>query len=196
MYTRNDELDRCFEAVNDGWWNWFVDLKYPKVTSPKYRANRASPEDGFTYWQGELEQEHGANSYIRVIESRDGGDLLFYLLFRDVPTNLQRHWKYRWWQLTAGAAWDRPIDRQLEGLFKYFVFTKRCDIEYCAGGSVTEYRWPEHEWCKHLVTIKPPSCPTKITDCGDPNGPPKPRRRGKKAWLRTVESTTLCAVNG
>ena len=147
MHTISEELDRCFAAVEDGVWDWFPDLKYPREVSAEYgAANRyANPDEGFMVWMDEMGQEHGVNSYIRVIERRESSDIIFHTLLSGVPKGRQRFWRHRWWELTAGAAWDRPIDRPIEGLFKYFVFKKRCDIEYSLHGSLTEFRWPEHE---------------------------------------------------
>jgi hypothetical protein len=145
MYRMGEELNRCFAAVGDGEWDLFLDLKYPREVGPEYGdANRyANPDEGFMVWIDEMGQEHGVNSYVRVIERRDNCDILFHTLLSGVPNHRQHFWRHRWWELTAGAAWDRPVNKQLEGLFKYLVFKKRCDIEYSLKGSFTEYRWPE-----------------------------------------------------
>jgi hypothetical protein len=146
MHTISEELDRCFAAVEGGGWDLFLNLKHPRCMSAAYTANRyENPEEGFAVWMDEMGQEHGVNSYIRVIERRESSDIIFHTLLSGVPKGRQRFWRHRWWELTAGAAWDRPIDRPIEGLFKYFVFKKRCDIEYSRGGYLIEYRWPEHE---------------------------------------------------
>jgi hypothetical protein len=145
MYYTGEELDRCFAAVEDGWWDCFLDLKYPRHIGAEYTASRyENPEEAFMVWIDEIGQEHGVNSYVRVIERRDNRDILFHVLLSGVPVSFQRFWRQRWWELTAGAAWDRPVDRQLQGLFKYFVFKKRCDIETSVGGSIIDFWWPEN----------------------------------------------------
>jgi hypothetical protein len=146
MYINSEELDECLKTIEDGEWDWFLDLKHPGTISAKYKANRyENPEEGFAVWIDEIGREHRANSYVRVIERRENHDVLFHVLLSGVPERLRPFWKRRWWELTAGSGFDRSMEKPIEGLFKYFVFTKRCDIECSAGGSLTEFRWPEHE---------------------------------------------------
>ena len=139
MYGDYD-VDGCFEFVRDGMWDWFLTLKYPRTITPKYRWKRnENPEDAFAERIHELLSEHRFGiSYVRVIERRDDGDILYHVLLRDIPEEFwQRHWRWRWYELTAGAAWDRRLDAGIERLIMYFFYRLHCDVEYSDGWIAT-----------------------------------------------------------
>jgi hypothetical protein len=144
----HEDIERCFEFVRDGMWDSFLTLKYPREIGPKYTANRyEDSEDAFAVWIDELASVHGGSgiSYVRVIEKRENGDVLFHVLLRDVPEGFwQRHWKWRWYELCAGSAWDRRLDVGIERLIKYFFSRVRCDVEYSINGFETYCRAQEH----------------------------------------------------
>jgi hypothetical protein len=130
----DEDRETCFKTIRDGWWDWFLTLKFPPTPSPKYHAVRyEDPEDAFMEWFDEIQSEHGEGSclpYVRVIERRENGDVLFHVLLHGVPEGIQRHWRMRWWELSAGAAWDRKLDAGIEKLFAYLFYKVHCDIEY------------------------------------------------------------------
>jgi hypothetical protein len=137
-----DEIDECLKFVRDGWWTWFVTLKYPRIGSPRYTAHRyENPEEAFQVWLDEMTSEHGGGeslSYVRVIEPRENGDVLFHVLLRDVPEETQRHWRWRWYELTAGGAWNRRMNGPLDGLIRFFLLRLRLKVEYSIAGYTIE----------------------------------------------------------
>jgi hypothetical protein len=144
-----DEVEMCFEFVRDGMWDWFLTLKHPREIAPKYTAKRyENAEEAFMVWMDEMASEHGGGSgisYVRVIEKRDTGDILFHVLLRDVPEEFwQRQWKRRWYELSAGSAWDRRLDAGIERLIQYLFYRVRCDIEISIAGSEIFFPAGEH----------------------------------------------------
>jgi len=135
----DDDLERCFNFVRDGSWDWFLILKYPRTITPKYRWRRYdNPEDAFAVLIDEMTSDHGFGiSYVRAIERRDDGDILYHVLLRDIPEDCWRHWRWRWYELTAGAAWDRRLDVGIERLIKYFFYRLHWDVEYSNYGHAT-----------------------------------------------------------
>jgi hypothetical protein len=139
MY-RDDSLERCFNFVRDGMWDWFLTLKYPQTITPKYKWVRyGHPDEAFKVWIDEMTCEHGLTiPYVRVIERRDDGDVLYHVLLRDIPEGFwQRHWRWRWYEFTAGAAWNRRLDAGIERLIKYFFYRLHWDVEYSDYGDAT-----------------------------------------------------------
>jgi hypothetical protein len=142
MYGDDNNIEECFEFVRDGMWRQFLTLKYPREVGPKYVWKRYdSPDDAFEVWMDEMTQEHGGGeniSYVRVIERKDTGDVLLHILLPWISAKYcDRHWKWRWYELCGGAAWDRKLDDRIEGLIKYFFYSLRCDIEYSDCGYPT-----------------------------------------------------------
>jgi hypothetical protein len=132
-----EAFERCTEIVREGCWSWFLTLKYPRVASPKYSATRCEDaEEAFMVWFGEANDAHGRGPgrspipYVRVVEKRVTGDVLLHVLLDGVPEKMQSHWRYRWWELTSGGAWDRILDSRTEGLIRYLFYRKKCDVEY------------------------------------------------------------------
>lgn len=135
-----DEFERCMELIGTNRWTWFLTLKFPLEVSPKYKANREeNEEDAFRVWVDEAGNEHGRGSiqFVRVIEKRETGDILFHVLLDGIPEHMQRFWRYRWWELTSGAAWDRQLDNRIEGLIRYFFYKKNCSVEFDVGWAET-----------------------------------------------------------
>lgn len=147
MYEHS-ELEQCFECIRQGAWTQFVTLKYPRDGSLKHKGPRApSAEDAFAEWVYEMSTPNCRDSfdgYVRVTERRDNGDVLFHVLLQGgYSEGFEKHWRWRWFEKSAGAAWERRLDEKIEGLFRYFFFTVRCDIECCVGGGVTGCRAAE-----------------------------------------------------
>jgi len=132
-----DEFERCAKFISEGCWSWFLTLKYPRVVSPTYPATRCeSAEEAFKawFWEVNCERSRGITvPYIRVIEQRKTGDILLHVLSNGIPRNLQRHWRYRWWELTSGRAWDRILDSRTEGLIRYLFYKRSCNVEFYTG---------------------------------------------------------------
>jgi hypothetical protein len=133
-----------FEMVRNGMWTWFPTLKFPRVVDPEYTAQRyENPEEAFMVWMDEIQGEHGRGpdktlvQYVRVIEHRENGDVLFHVLLDGIPEKIQWHWKQRWADLTSGSAWNRRFDKNVEGLIKYLFYKVHCDIEYSIRGTET-----------------------------------------------------------
>jgi hypothetical protein len=127
---RELNLQSCWETVRTSSWDWFVTLKFPRSVSPKYKGERMeNPEDAFHQWRWQVNPGH----YIRVIEQRESGDLLFHVLLSGGPEPLRdylrKHFRHVWWELSRGAAWDRDMNRPIEGLLKYFFYKLRCEID-------------------------------------------------------------------
>lgn len=142
------ELEECFDWIRQGMWTWFVTLKYPREGSPKHTGPRApSAEDAFRGWTYEMFLNLGRSSfdgYVRATEQRDNGDVFFHVLLRGVPRDWEKYCRRRWFELAAGAAWDRPLDAGIERLFKYFFYKVHCDIECFIAGDIKVYRADEY----------------------------------------------------
>jgi hypothetical protein len=148
MYE-NNAAEQCFEWVRSGWWTWFVTLKYPREASPKHKGpRRQSAEDAFADWISQMYDRTGKESfdgYVRVTERRDNGDILIHVLLRGIASKwFEEQWSWQWFDMSAGAAWERPLDDKIEGLFRYFFFRVHCDLECCIGGEVTVCRADEY----------------------------------------------------
>jgi hypothetical protein len=134
MFTGQDEFEELMQLIKNNWWMWFVALKYPHKCSSRYAGNRsADPEEAFAVWIGEVMHAHGreAVSYVRATEHRDNRDVLFHVLLSAVPKKLTRHWKWRWWELSSGSAWDRIMNDKTPGLFRFFALRLHCKVEFC-----------------------------------------------------------------
>jgi hypothetical protein len=132
------EIDACLEFVRQGPWDWFVTLKHPREKSPKCWWDRyGDAEEAFMQWIAEVEREHGGQ-YVSIIEKRESGDTLFHVLLHGVPDDrLERHWRWRWFELSGGAAWDRRLDGGVDRLVGYFIRKLHCDVEYGSYGLET-----------------------------------------------------------
>jgi hypothetical protein len=132
-------LEQAFDWVTRNLWNWFVTLKYPKEKSPKHRDSRASSaEVAFEWWTTEMLMWDGKpelDSYLCAIERRNNGDTLFHVLlckgFNDPELS---NWRWRWFEISGGSSWERPLDSKIVGLFRYFFFRVHCDIKYNIAG--------------------------------------------------------------
>ena len=143
-------LEQTFDWVTRGGWTWFVTLKYPLEGSPKHTGWRASnAEDAFSSWICEMVDPHerdGFDSYMRVIEQRENGDTLFHVLLRTYPCNwFLKKWRWRWFQISGGSSWERPLDTKIVGLFRYFFYKVHCDIEYNIAGESALLRAAEYQ---------------------------------------------------
>jgi hypothetical protein len=143
----SDEFEQNVWFVERGFWSWFVTLKFPLDVSPKYTATRyEDEEEAFKVWFGEARFESYPHArcpvqFIRVIEKKETGDVLFHVLLRGIPEEMQRFWRFRWWELTSGGAWDRRLENKMDGLIRYFFYKKSYDVEFCI-------RWPDSTYCK------------------------------------------------
>jgi len=146
MYE-NNAAEECFEWIRLGMWTWFVTLKYPREGSPKHKGPRASSaDDAFAWWSNELLQntKEWCVAYVRATENREDGDVLFHVLLRGVPSEQEESWRWRWFDISAGAAWGRTLNAGIERLFKYLFHKVHCDIECYAVGDIKVYRADEN----------------------------------------------------
>ena len=144
MY-KNDEVETCFEYIRERGWTWFVTLKYPLVGSAKHKGPCAkNAEDAFSWWFSAMSSPNCRDSfdeYVRVTEHRENGDTLIHVLLRATAGGrLPKDWRWLWFDGSAGAAWERPVDDKIEGLFKYFFYKVHCDMECSILGDVTSLR--------------------------------------------------------
>jgi hypothetical protein len=141
-----DELRTCIDFIGRRSWDWFVTLRYPHTIKPRpnvfdYGRN---PRDSFTSWIDEV--THNGAAYVRAVEERKNGDLWFHVLISDCSQNSPDWWRYRWYQLSAGSAWDRILNDGIERLFAYLAYRRGCFLETSYGGfrtvaSRSDY-WP------------------------------------------------------
>jgi hypothetical protein len=148
MYEHK-EVDECFDWIRRAGWDCFVTLKYPREPSPRHTGTRAwTAEDAFGGWTYENFLNLGKSSfdgYVRATEHRDNGDVLFHTLLRGMSSEwFEEHSRRRWFDMSAGAAWERPFDEKIERLFKYFFYKMRCDIECYIVGDIKVYRADEY----------------------------------------------------
>jgi len=146
MYEYGD-VEECFDGIRQGLWTWFVTLKYPREGSPKHTGPRASSaEDAFAWWSNELLQntKEWCVAYVRATEKRKDGDVLFHVLLRDLPGEQEKYWRWRWFDIAAGAAWDRSLNEGIERLFKYLFYKVHCDIEVYTAGDIKLYTADEY----------------------------------------------------
>lgn len=135
------EFEDMLERAQRNWFDWFVTLSIPRVAGPKWNGcyRGTDPGESFQEWMGEIRDSHGRGPkasdvfFVRVEERRGAGNAVEHVILSGVPAVARNFWRHRWWEITAGAAWERPVDGEIHRLIRYFFYKKRFDVEFSIG---------------------------------------------------------------